>query len=509
PSHILDNLTPATPPPVADGTHHLASCRAFLARLRFRENPAKLVTGVVRQWLPPSIYAAQAVTAIRVSQMSTRREFLKSAAVAASALPFAGPFVQASDKARKYRTALIGTGWWGMNILCEAIAAGQTKVVALCDVDGSQLDVGADELVGLTADSPKLYRDYREMLEKEDIEIAIVATPDHWHALNAIECLKHGTHVFVEKPTGHTVRESRAMVEIARQADRVVQVGLHRRIGPHHVSGMKFLKEGHAGQIGLVKMFVHGGGGHENPTPNSEPPKELDWDFYCGPAPLRPFNRKIHPGGFRNFLDFANGTLGDWGVHWLDQVLWWTDEKYPKRVFSTGGRQIAGEPILNDEEQTTDAPDHQTATYEFESFTAIWEHHRFGRTGPYPHPFGCYFYGTEGIFHMGWKDGWTFYPSDGKKPPVHEDPQFDNVPDGHNVPPLWRDFLSAIETGARPVADVEVGHLSTNLSLLGMLSYKLGRSIDWDGEKELIPGDDEANALLQREYRGEWEYPTV
>lgn len=439
--------------------------------------------------------------------MPTRRQFLTTSAATASALAFGAPFVKASGKARKYRTALIGTGWWGMNILRDAVAAGQSKVVGLCDVDGSQLEVAADELAGLTADAPKQYRDYREMLEKENVEIAIVATPDHWHALNTIEALKRGAHVFVEKPTGHTIRESRAMVDIARQADRVVQVGLHRRIGPHHVSGMEFLRAGHVGKIGLVKMFVHSGGGVEAPTPNSEPPKDLDWDFYCGPAPLRPFNRKIHPGGFRNFLDYANGTLGDWGVHWLDQVLWWTDEKFPRRVFSSGGRSVAGEPILNDKEQTSDSPDQQTAVYEFESFTAVWEHHRFAGKGPYQHPFGCYFQGTEGTFHMGWRDGWTFYPSDSKKPQVHQDPQFDNEKDGHNVPPLWRDFLSCIETGKRPVADVEIGHLATNMSLLGMLSYKLGRSIDWDGDKELIPGDDQANALLERAYRGEWIYP--
>ncbi len=132
---------------------------------------------------------------------------------------------------------------------------------------------------------------------------------------------------------------------------------------------MQFLKDGGAGDIGLVEMFVHSKGGAEAPSRNSEPPETLDWDLYCGPAPLRPFNRKIHPGGFRNFLDFANGTLGDWGVHWLDQVLWWSDELYPKSVYSTGGRPIKGAPVLNDKEQTTDAPDSQIAVYEFESFT--------------------------------------------------------------------------------------------------------------------------------------------
>ncbi|MCA9080797.1 MAG: Gfo/Idh/MocA family oxidoreductase [Planctomycetaceae bacterium] len=434
----------------------------------------------------------------------TRRTFLKSAA--AASLVFSSPYLLGADKARKYRTALIGSGWWGMNILKEAVKAGQSQVVALCDCDAAQLESSADELAAETSDAPKSYRDYRDMLDEAKPEIVIVATPDHWHALNTIDALKAGAHVFLEKPTGHTVQESRAIVNAALQSDRVVQVGLHRRIGPHHVSGMEFLKSGKVGQVGLVKMFVHGRGGPEQPTPNSEIPDGLDWDLYCGPAPLRPFNRKIHPGGFRNFLDFANGTLGDWGVHWLDQLLWWTDEKYPKRVFSTGGRPIAGAPVLSDEAQTSDAPDSQSVIYEFESFTATWQHHRFGGNGAEKHPFGCYFYGTEGVFHMGWRDGWTFYPAKDRQEPIHQDPELQE-PDGHNIALLWQDFLRAIETRTKPVAEVEQSHLATNLSLLGMISWKTGQSLDWDGEQEQILNSPEANALLRREYRTPWVYP--
>jgi predicted dehydrogenase len=438
----------------------------------------------------------------------SRRHFLASSA-AAGLSAFSTPYVLGADKGRKLKTALIGTGWWGMNILQVAIAAGRAQVVALCDVDGAQLEVAADELSNWTTDAPKQYRDFREMFDKEEIEVVIIATPDHWHALQSIAAVEAGAHVFVEKPTGHTVRESRAMVNAARQADRVVQVGLHRRIGPHHVSGMEFLKSGQLGKVGLVRMFVSHNAGPESPTPNSDVPADLDWDLYCGPAPLREFNRKIHPGGFRNFLDFANGTLGDWGVHWLDQMLWWSEEQHPHTIYSTGGRPLKG-PAVNDASgQTTDAPDTQVAVYQFDSFTATWEHRRFPDESGEKHSVGCYFIGTEGTFHMGWRDGWTFYPSNKSKPVVHVDPDFDHVEDGHNVPPLWNDFLTCIDSGARPVADVEIGHRSTNLSLLGMLSYKLGRSIRWDGEHETIPGDDEASALLAREYRGPWVYPTV
>ncbi|WP_372721494.1 Gfo/Idh/MocA family protein [Novipirellula sp.] len=435
-----------------------------------------------------------------------RRAFIAST-VAASTLA-AAPKIHAASKDKKYRTALIGSGWWGMNILREAIAAGQTKVVALCDVDQDKLELAAEEINDLSGEEPKLYADFRELFEKEEIEIAIIATPDHWHALNTLAAIEAGAHIFIEKPTGHTIGESQAILKASRAADRIVQVGLHRRIGPHHVSGMKFLKEGGAGDIGLVRMFVHSRGGAETPTKNSAPPETLNWDMYCGPAPLRPYNRKIHPGGFRQYLDFANGTLGDWGVHWLDQMLWWCDQQSPKSVHSTGGRPVRGEAVLNEDVQTSDAPDSQIATYQFDDFTAIWEHRQFGGAGPEKSTVGCNFYGSKGTFHMGWRDGWTFYPDDARKPVVHEDHQLQE-PDGHNLKLLWADFLQSIESGRRPTADIEIGHQATTLSLLGMLSLKLGRSVRWDGDAQRIIGDDEANGLLKRKYRAPWTYPEI
>jgi predicted dehydrogenase len=231
----------------------------------------------------------------------------------------------------------------------------------------------------------------------------------------------------------------------------------------------------------------------------------MDWNTWCGPAPLRPFNTKLHPGGWRNFLDYANGTLGDWGVHWLDQVLWWTEEKYPKRVFCAGGRSIAGPAVLNEKEQTTDAPDHQVATYEFENFTCLWEHRHFAGSAAEKHPIGAYFYGTKGTLHIGWRDGWTFYPN-GKGEAVHENSQLQE-PDGHNLKLLWADFLEAIDKKHAPVAGIDRAHRSSVLPLLGMISWRVGRSVEWDGAKEEIIGDAKANELLARKYREPWKYP--
>lgn len=435
---------------------------------------------------------------------NTRRNFLKTST--AASLAFGATPILRAKSGRKYKTALIGSGWWGMNILREAMASRQTKVVGLCDVHSHPLEVSAEEVTDLNGDKPKLYKDYRELLQKEKPEIVIIATPDHWHALPAIDALKAGANVFLEKPTAHTIAESRAITNAVKAADRALQVGLHRRVGTHHVSGMEFLKSGKVGDIGMVRMFVAGGGGKESPAKNQEPPEGMDWDFYCGPAPMRPFCSRIHPGGWRNFLDFGNGTMADWGVHWMDQLLWWTEEEHPKYIYSTGGRPVRGEAVFNENEQTTDAPDTQVCTWQFENFTATWEHRKYARNNSEKHSIGCYFYGTKGIFHMGWRDGWTFHPTNSKEPVVHQDSQLQE-PDGHNMQILWADFLKAIESRKQPTCDIETSHRSSILPLLGMISYKTGQGIAWDGEKEKILNNKAANKLLKREYRGEWKFP--
>src|SRR5437016_7839131 len=234
-----------------------------------------------------------------------RRRFLES--IAAGGVALQSPLVFAQSSERKYRTALIGSGWWGKNILQEAMASGRCRIVAPCDADSTTLEVASEQVNDRSGDKPKGYVDYRELLQKTKPDIAIIATPDHWHALQTIEALKAGAHVYVEKPTGHTVNESRAMLRAARDSGRMVQAGLHRRIGPHHVSAMKFLKSGAVGEVGMVRCFADSGGGREKPSANTPPPTGMNWDMWCGPAPLRPFIGKIHPGSSRTDHDYTTG----------------------------------------------------------------------------------------------------------------------------------------------------------------------------------------------------------
>ena len=423
-----------------------------------------------------------------------RRTFIKNTGLTISALPL----YSATFQNQSYKIALVGCGWWGMNILREAMAYGRCKVAGLCDVDKNAATTARGEVEKLNGDKPKIYGDFRELISREKPDITIVATPDHWHALPAIMAMENGAHVFIEKPIGHTIGEGQAVLRAARLHDRKVQVGTHRRLSPHNISAMEFLRSGKAGKIIQVKAFVNYQQGAGTPAPDSDPPKGLDWDMWIGPAPWRDYNPGIHPRGFRQFLDFANGTVADWGIHWFDQVLWWTEEKYPRNVFSHGNRYIR--------QDGSDAPDTQLAIFEFESFTLEWEHKLCAGNLNEAHNVGCYFYGTEGTLHLGWRDGWTFYPKNKNKEKVHQNPTL-HAPDHQNIKESWADFILAIEQNKLPASDIETGHLASNISLLSMISCKLGRSIQWDGENEMIASDAEANKLLRREYRGDWQYP--
>lgn len=426
-----------------------------------------------------------------------RKEFIKHSSVGILGA-LVHPYI-VKKQTSKYNTVLIGSGWWGTNILREGIRSGEIKITALCDVDESQLKKCKEEVDKLCSDNPKLYKDFRECIEKEKPEIVINATPDHWHALIAIHAMNNGAHVFLEKPISHTVLEGAAIVKAARNNKRVCIVDFHRRYSPHNVSGIEFLRSGKAGKIKEVKAFVQYNWGpgkwEEQPTV----PQGLDWDMYCGPAALATYNPAMHPRGWRHYRNFANGQIGDWGPHWFDQILWWSEEKAPKSIYSAW--------TTGDRESRSDTPTTQTAVYNFESFVVTWDHTVFNsHKEKKSENVGVYFHGTEGTFHMGWIQGWTFYPNNQNKEIIHEDARLDQ-PDGQNIKLVWQDFLQCIKTNKLPHADIAMGRNATNMALLGMVSAQTGRSITWDDASNTIKGDKEANALLSRKYRGNWKYP--
>jgi len=429
-----------------------------------------------------------------------RREFIKQSSLAGLAIsrPFGNIIIP--SKSKKYGTVLIGAGWWGNNILGEAMASGSCEIVGICDVDEQFVAATAERVEKTLGDRPKKYIDYRELLNDLQPEIAIIASPEHWHALQAIEALKSGCHVYMEKPIAHTINEGKAIVAVKQKYGKVVQVGLHRRTSPHILKGQEMLRSDMVGEVKMIKACVYSPTADRAVPPSSEPPQHLHWDLYLGPASYQPFEPTVHPRGFRKYLNFTNGTIGDWGVHWMDQILWWSEEKYPKKIYSTGG--------MVNPDCGYDAPDFQTATIEFENFIVEWEHRRLGGDKSERSPVGTYFYGTKGVLFMGFFDGTIFYPNDEDQSPIHIEHGMHD-PDGQNIRELWADFIEAIEGKRSPVAGIETSHRSTTVSLLAMISYKTGRQIHWDGEKEDILDDPEAQSMMQRTYREPWVYPEI
>lgn len=412
------------------------------------------------------------------------------------------------------RVGLIGTGWYGKTDLLRLIQVAPVEVVSLCDVDRTML-AGAAEIVSqrqISKKKPRTFHDYRDMLAEKDLDIVLVDTPDHWHALAMIAAVQSGADVWVQKPISVDVIEGQAMLAAARKHGRVVQVGMQRRSTPHLIEARdRFIREGRLGKIGLVETYCYYHMRASGNPPDTAPPENLDYELWTGPAPMRPYNRLVHPRGWRAFMEYGNGIMGDMGVHMLDMVRWILDLGWPERISSSGG-------ILVDKASKANITDTQTATFDFAEFPVIWQHRTWGAANDPDYPWGATIYGDKGTLKLS-VYGFDFIPQgDGQK--VHQDVayEFDQYPEDkteedletHVAPAIrghMRDFLHAISTRGRPVADIEEGYISAASCILANLALQLGRSLHWDPQTQRVVGDDEANALLRRPYRSPWVHP--
>jgi predicted dehydrogenase len=350
------------------------------------------------------------------------------------------------------------------------------------------------------------------MLKKESFDIVEVATPDHWHALAMIAAVEAGADVFVQKPISVDVVEGQAMVAAARKHKRVVQVGTQRRSTPHIIEARdRILKEGKLGTIGHVEICCYYHMRARGNPKDTKPPENLDYNMWTGPAPLRPYNRLVHPRSWRAFMEYGNGIVGDMCIHMLDMVRWMMDLGWPKRVDSTGG-------ILVQKNSKANISDTQSALFDFGNLTVAWQHRTWGHPVDPKYPWAAILYGDKGTLKVS-VNGYDFIPF-GRGKPVHRDVTYelDKYPEDrtekdlerHVAPAIrvhMRDFLKAIAERGKPVADIEQGHISTASCILANLSMQLGRSLTWDAAKQQVGGDVEANRRLRRAYRKPWVHP--
>jgi len=327
-----------------------------------------------------------------------------------------------------------------------------------------------------------------------------------------IAAVQAGADVFVQKPISVDVVEGQAMLAAARKYGRVVQVGTQRRSTPHLVQARDtILREGKLGKIALVEICCYWHMRARGNPPDTAPPDYLDYEMWTGPAPLRPYNSWVHPRGWRAFMEYGNGILGDMCIHMLDMVRWMLDLGWPKTISSTGG-------ILVDKASKANITDTQTATFEHDDLNVVWTHRTWGDPPDPKYPWGATFYGEKGTLKCS-VNSYDFTPS-GKGEALHGDwvNELDQFPEDKTEKDLekhvasanrahQKDFLAAIASRGKPVADIEEGHISSASCILANLSQQLGRTLAWDPAKHQVPGDDEANRLLRRPYRAPWEHP--
>jgi predicted dehydrogenase len=447
-----------------------------------------------------------------------RRQFLHkgSTALAIAAAATYVPTTFAVEPKPK-RVGLIGTGWYGKADLLRLIQVAPVDVVSLCDVDKRMLEEAGKLVAGRqkSGKTPRLFSDYRKMLAERDLDVVLIGTPDHWHALPVIEACKAGADIYVQKPTGVDVVESQAMLAAARKYKRVVQVGTQRRSTPHLIEARdRFIKEGRLGKIAYVEICCYWHMRNRDTlatAPDTAPPDYLDYDMWTGPAPMRPYNKIVHPRGWRAFMEYGNGIVGDMCIHMLDMVRWMMDLGWPISVSSTGG-------ILVDKSSRANITDTQNATFDFGDVKIVWTHRTWGDMPDQKYPWSATFYGEKGTLKAS-VFSYDFIPRDGGKP-VHADQvmELDQYPEDRDEKDLERhvapairghmkNLMECIESRGKPVADIEQGHISTASCILANLSMKLGRSLKWDPVKQQVVDDREANKLLARPYRAPWVHP--
>jgi predicted dehydrogenase len=373
---------------------------------------------------------------------------------------------------------------------------------------------GAADMVSQRQQSkqkPRTYGDYREMLKEKDLDVVMVETPDHWHALPMIAACEAGADVWVQKPISVDVMEGKAMLDAARKHSKVVQVVTQRRSTPHLVEAKReYLDTGRLGKIGLVETYCYYHMRTRENPPDAKPPEHLDYEMWTGPAPMRPYNRLVHPRSWRAFMEYGNGIVGDMCIHMFDMVRWMLDLGWPKRISSSGG-------IFVQKTSKSNITDTQSITFAYPDFDVLWQHRTYGPSPDPQYPWGATFYGERGTLKASVM-GYDFIPQGGKA--VHKDVTYelDKYPEDktekdlerHVAPALrahWLDFLKAREGRTRPVADIEQGHISSACCILANISQKLGRTLTWDPATHQVVGDEEANRLLKRPYRQPWRHP--
>lgn len=421
----------------------------------------------------------------------------------------------------RIRVASIGVGGMGRSNLRDFLKMPEVDVVAVCDT----WEQNRNRAVEMTGGKAEAYKDFREVLDRKDIDAVIIATPDHWHVPIAIAACDAGKDMYLEKPLSHTVEEGRKLAQAVTLNKRVLQMGTQQRSGKHYQEAVGLIRAGKLGKITRVHTWNFG---NESPAgignhSIEEPPAGLDWDMYLGPAPYVPFSPNRFIYYFRWFWDYSGGKMTDWGTHHFDIIHWAMDVQGPKSAFAVGHKYG-----LEDNRET---PDTMEVVFEYPGFIATFSHRDCNAYYPSNrHHYGIEFFGTDGTMYLN-RSGFWVTPEVTSPDESLEPYYLRQVRENQNPRQPWEDryqptttrsdfrtgarsdqhiqhvrnFIDCLKSRAKPISDVETGHRSTTAPLLANIALKVGRKIHWDSENEKILDDKNASLLLTKQYRGQWK----
>jgi predicted dehydrogenase len=432
-----------------------------------------------------------------------RRAFNKASATAALGIVATGQTAasatQTAGANERIRLGFLGVANRGGQLITAFQTHDDMEIVALCDVDSETLAKAKARCGG----KPDTYGDFRQVIDRDDIDAVVIATPDHWHAIQTIDACNAGKDVYVEKPVSLTVYEGRQMVRAARRNQRVVQVGTHRRSGEVYAEAAQLVQAGTLGKVTVTRSFHRSnmfpnGMGKSQPT---APPPSLDWDMWLGPRPERPYQANIAPYKFRWWTEYCS-QISNNGVHSLDMIRWLMNATAPSSICCMGGK------FAVDDDRTI--PDTAETIFQFpDGWLDLFGMYE---ASGYPTMARSGFVevrGTQGILFASDnrveivpERGGQFQDSSPRMEPItlQGDENAGSLTAQHA-----RNFLDCMRSRETPNADIEEGHRSTTMSLLSKISLAVGQRIEWDSEAEQITNNETANSMLHYEYRRPWK----
>ena len=436
-----------------------------------------------------------------------RRKFIHNTAITSAGLAMVNKFPSGALRSEvspgdSLNVALVGCNSMGFGDLEQHLSNPGVNCVALCDVDDSVLNDRAAQVKKTYGQSPKLYKDFRKMLEQKDIDAVIVGTPDHWHCLITVYALQAGKHVYVEKPMANTIEECNIMVKAANYYKKVVQVGQQQRSGYVFQKAMEMIKSGKIGKLRKVNAWANFDYGVGSRIVPDEPvPQGVDFDMWLGPAPTRTFNKARFHGYWRMFWDYGGGMNSDWGVHLLDIALWAKDINNPPEKVLVYGANTFHEP------RSRETFDSMSVVYPKQDYVINWNMTAGIQKGPYDMPYGLEFVGDDATITMD-RNKLTVYPEwdDETKKLRTEEYKYTEGKESHKE--HAKNFIDSIKTGNRQACPPETGRIAALHLHIPNIAARTGESILlWDDAKNRFTNSDKANELITPVYREPWTLP--